>query len=260
MPADLEQLRANAEAKLEKILAKLDERHKAELRKAIAEYGWNVPDEVWQGIQSDMENEELAAAIVLLMASADEWTTDAIKDQGVLAKGYSRREFAEYHFTAQRRVQELAAQTAETLRKQITRKVRDSQLNGPGDVGKITDDGIDATIDDVLDDSRRKTIATDQTTGGFSLGQRKAAERADGAKTSGGGDGAATEAGQSVTIEMVWNTERDNLVCKWCRPLDGEPESVWGLVFPDGPGPDTHKNCRCYLTPRIVVESSTSES
>lgn len=244
---DLEQLRTNAEAKLEKLLAKLDERHKKQLRAAIKQYGWNVPGEVWQAIQQDQENEELAAAILLLFTAADDWTTDAIKQQDVVARGYSRRQFMTYAFDAQKTVQQLAAQTTDTLRKRITRKVQDAQLTGPGDVGEITDEGIDATLDDVFTPERRKGIATDQTTGAFSKGQTAAAERIN--------DGASTTAGQSVTIRMLWSTERDFLVCPRCAPLDGQPEEVWGLVFPSGPGPEAHPGCRCSLLPQIVVTS-----
>lgn len=249
---DIEQLRTNAEAKLEKLLAKLDERHKKQLRAAIKQYGWNVPDEVWQAIQQDQENEELAAAILLLFTAADDWTTDAIKQQDVVARGYSRRQFMTYAFDAQKTVQQLAAQTTDTLRKRITRKVQDAQLTGPGDVGEITDEGIDATLDDVFTPERRKGIATDQTTGAFSKGQTAAAERIS--------DGASTTAGQSVTIRMLWVSERDNLVCPRCRPLDGQPEEVWGLVFPNGPGPEAHPNCRCALIPQVVVSTTTEES
>lgn len=258
----LEQLRANAEAKLEKLLAKLDERHKKQLRDAIQQYGWNVPDSVWQSIQSDMENEEIAAAILLLMTSADEWTTDEISKQGVLAKGYSRREFMGYAFDAQRRTQELAAQTTNTLRSRIQRKVQDSQLTGPGEVGSVTEDGIDETLDDVFTDQRRQTISIDQTTSGFSRGQMNAAERADGLESQGGfgSDGAQIPAGMKTTIELIWRTELDNLVCPRCRPLEGTTEDVWGIVFPEGPGNQAHPNCRCYLEPRVVLASSTTES
>lgn len=245
----LDELRDKAEADLEAILATLDERHKARLRAAIKQYGWDMPDSVWQEIRQDQANEELAAMLLLLMTASDEWTTSQIQGQGAVVRGYSDRDFMGYAFEAQKRVETLAAQTTDTLRQRITRKVRDSQLSGPGDVGTITEEGIDQTLDVVFTPERRKGIAIDQTTGAFSRGQTAAAGRS---------DGASTQAGQRVTIDMLWKTERDNLVCVRCAPLHNQPEAVWGLVFPNGPGVEAHPNCRCALEPRVVVSEGAT--
>lgn len=236
----LDDLRTEAEAKLEKILARLDERHKAQLRAAIKEHGWNVPDSVWQEIQQDQANEELAAAILLLMTSSDEWTTDELGRQGVRSRGYSRREFIGYGFEAQRRVQDMAAGSTDAIRSRLRRRLQDEALSGRGGIGEITDGGIDDVLDAIFTDQRREARSIDQTTGGFTHGQRGAAGRA------GGGTGIGH------TIALLWRTERDNLVCPRCAPLEGQPEEVWSLVFPEGPGRDAHPNCRCWLEPKVV--------
>lgn len=238
----LDDLRTEAEAKLEKVLAKLDARHRAMLHKAIQQYGLSIPDSVWQAIQKDQESEEVAAVILLLFTTGDEWTTAEIQAQGVKARGYSRREFTSYAFDAQRRTQQLAASRTVALRNRVRTKVQDAILKG--DVGTLPDEAIDEALDEVFAEQRRKTTATDETTGGFSKGQRGAAERA--------GDGATTADGKKTTIALIWKTERDNLVCSRCSPLEGQPEEVWGLVFPQGPGPECHPNCRCSLEVRLV--------
>jgi hypothetical protein len=105
-------------------------------------------------------------------------------------------------------------------------------------------------INDVLTDERRQGIATDSTTKAFSDGQKAARDRL-------GGDEAITDAGQRVTIELYWVTEKDNRVCPTCKPYHDTPEAVWGQAFPDGPGPQVHPNCRCSLRPVVVVQAPT---
>jgi len=62
------------------------------------------------------------------------------------------------------------------------------------------------------------------------------------------GDGNQTVAPKQ-TLVAYWHKERDGNVCKICRPLHGQPESVWGARFPSGP--KAHVACRCYLDWRI---------
>lgn len=53
----------------------------------------------------------------------------------------------------------------------------------------------------------------------------------------------ATCAMANVDTEMIWQTARNEMVCKVCRPLDGQPESVWRPIAPNGP--PQHISCRC---------------
>lgn len=53
-----------------------------------------------------------------------------------------------------------------------------------------------------------------------------------------------------LELEAIWHTNRDELVCPLCGPLDGEPESRWASIIP-GTGSDNppqHVNCRCWIT------------
>lgn len=253
MPATIDDLRAAGEADLDRRLKKLDRRHKAMLRAAIDRYERveNIPESVWDEIRRDIEEEE-AAAILLLIIAADEWTTARIGEQGGSAGEVGRRQAAAYSLAAARQAIGSAASSVDTMRNRLERKVGDMQTSGPGAVGTLTKGGIDEALEDVLTQSRRATMATDATTQGFSIGQRGAAERAGEM----GGDGAQTADGQTVKVELRWKTENDNRVCSRCSPLDGTYEEVWGRVFPNGPGPDAHPNCRCFLEPVVIVSRS----
>ena len=246
----LDDLRTQGEAELEQILTKLDRRHRARVQAAIEQYGrvQDIPESFWKELQFEIENEQVAA-IMLLILAGDEWTTDSLERQGVQRVGRADQRGAA--LDAARQVQRTAAQTVDTLRGRLERKIEDAKASGPGDVGELTEEGIEEALDDVFTDERRQTIATDETTIALTKGQRAAGAR---------GDGASTEAGQQVTIELIWSTELDRIVCPRCSPLEGTNEEVWGKVFPDGPGPEAHPNCRCSLLPRIIVQSPVTES
>jgi hypothetical protein len=51
-----------------------------------------------------------------------------------------------------------------------------------------------------------------------------------------------------VKLEAIWNIDPRSNVCKICRELNGQPESVWEKRFPGGA--PAHVNCRCFLTYR----------
>lgn len=247
MPS-LDAIRLSGEAKLDKLLAKLDKRHRKEVLNEIEQVGSvrEIPDSFWERIRSEQETELVAALLVLILAG-DEWTTNELRQQGVIARGASDKTTVDYALSAAHRAQDIAATTTDTLRNRLARKIEDAALTGPGRLGEVTRAGAEQAADEVFTPERRGTIATDATTGSLSTGQRGAAERI-------GGDGASTEAGQRVTIELIWRTEKDNRVCPRCSPLDGTNEEIWGKVFPNGPGPTAHPNCRCELEPRVIVE------
>jgi len=48
---------------------------------------------------------------------------------------------------------------------------------------------------------------------------------------------------------VVWLTGRDERVCEWCAPLDGQLFPVDGLP---GGGPPLHPRCRCMVAPDIA--------
>ncbi len=250
----LDQIRTAGEAKVERILADSDAEARRILKAALKQYGrvQDIPESVWQEIRDHYaDNDRLAAAIILLYVAADDWTTQEIGKQGVGVT--SDVPMADYALRAAKQTQSLAG-TVDTLRDRLARKIEDSRLTGPGAIGDLADNGINQALDDVFKAERIETIATDQTTAAMSAGQIGARDRAAGT------DGAATNVdGQRVTIALVWSTESDYLVCPRCAPLEGQPEEIWSLVFPEGPGDDAHPNCRCSLEPQVIVASEDSE-
>lgn len=242
----LDAIRTAGEHDIEEVLRQLDDRHKAMLREAIKHYGrvQDVPEIVWKEIQFNME-EQTAAAIVMLMVAADDWATDVIRGGGVKQARLTQEHQRRYANVADLRARATAISTTRTLRGRVEQKLKTAALSPDGGIGTITDRSLGRALEDVFTQSRRDTLAIDLSTRAIADGQRGAAQRA----TDGG---ATTTAGVPATIELIWRTERDNLVCDYCSPLEGTTEDVWGRVYPDGPGPDAHPNCRCSLDPRVV--------
>jgi murein DD-endopeptidase MepM/ murein hydrolase activator NlpD len=249
----LEQIRQAGEAEFRDKLDGLERRHRATLLAALEQYGHPrlIPDGVWVEIRREQE-EELVAAYLLLMMAGDEWTAAELERQGVVAA--AARSDAAYAMQAARQAQRAAAATTDTLRDRLTRRVEDALASPTGGVGQVSTGDLRQALDDVLTPGRREGIAATETTGALTTGQRAAAERAK------GGDGATLADGQRVEIEMRWSTEQDDRVCPRCSPLEGQPEEVWALVFPDGPGEDAHTNCRCSLSVHVIVLQSVGES
>jgi len=241
----LDQIRIHGESDIQKALALLDRRQRARLLAALKEYDHprDIPQEFWDEIQREQE-EQLATAILLLLLAGDEWTTLELGQQGVRTSAANPTSYA---LQAARQAQRSAANVVDTLRARITRRIEDALASPIGGVGNLRATAARQAVDDVLTPARREAIATTETTGALTTGQRQAALRA-------AGDGAAlTVDGHNVRIEMRWRTESDNRVCPRCSPLEGQPEEVWSKVFPDGPGVEAHPNCRCWLEPVVVV-------
>ncbi len=53
-------------------------------------------------------------------------------------------------------------------------------------------------------------------------------------------------AGEGITMERMWHTDNDEIVCPICRPLNGKAESDWR-----GYEPPAHVNCRCMVGLRL---------
>lgn len=237
----LDQIRTAGEADLQALLARLDETTRAKLRAAIRRYGSvrNIPESVWGEIE-ERTTRDAIVAIYLLMLSADAWTTDELGSQGLQSKRLSRKGGAGYMATAARRAARMAQQTTRSLRDRLGRELEDRQLSTDASpVGELDLGDIDKALDEALNENRRETTATNETTGAMSAGQMGAGRRHE------------PGAGASIQIDLVWQTESDDRVCPRCSPLHGTTEDVWGKVFPDGPGEDAHPNCRCSLRPVV---------
>lgn len=55
---------------------------------------------------------------------------------------------------------------------------------------------------------------------------------------------------RGLNYERIWITERDDIACPICGPLDGKKEDEWGADVAGGP--PAHPNCRCATALRLV--------
>jgi len=51
---------------------------------------------------------------------------------------------------------------------------------------------------------------------------------------------------EGIEMRKVWQTNKDDLVCPICEPLQSKEEQDWRAVAPDGP--PAHPRCRCGLS------------
>lgn len=114
--------------------------------------------------------------------------------------------------------------TRRVLQESVARFIRTSGRT----IGDLT-----ADLEPYFGKERAHTIAVTETTRASAEGQRLAVAQ-------------AREYGFKMVA--VWHTNRDDLVCSVCEPLDGKPESEWGGVT----GPPAHDGCRCSITHRSV--------
>lgn len=94
---------------------------------------------------------------------------------------------------------------------------------------------LNAKLGEVLDAARANRIAVTETTRAFAQGQRTAYER------------------EGIT-EWIWRTNRDELVCPVCGPLNDRTVKIGQPFGRDEKGldilqPPAHINCRCWVAP-----------
>lgn len=253
----LSTIRATGESDLESLMQQFDDKHKALLRDAIKKHGINnVPQAVWNEIQTNIE-EGTVSAIILLLMMADDWTTEEIKSQGIVTRSLSGQLQDTYSRVAAAQSRTVAVDSTRELRMRLTRKLQDQALTGEGAIGDVTDSGIDEALDDVFTTGRRHGVAVNATTDAMTFGHRGAKERTI------AGDGASlTGDGTRVTVELLWINhpeESESGPCEKCAPLHMQPEKVWSRVYPAGPGSGVHKGCVCTLQIRIVPYFEDSE-
>lgn len=247
----IDDIRDEREAELLAILAQLDIEHRKSLIYAIERYGrvQNIPEVEWQQLRNHTEDRTVHALFISIVA-ADRWTTQEIRRLDISTRADGGRDRLRYAVAAASRARRMADVTVQTIRDRLSRRIETELASGPGGVGELTSEGIEAAVDEVLTDSRAEAVAVTETTGALTDGQRGAADRANEAnKPADADDGGIPGGDQAPLLGMLWQTERDNKVCSRCAPLQDQPESVWSKVFPNGPGQDAHVNCRCWLKP-----------
>jgi hypothetical protein len=146
----------------------------------------------------------------------------------------------------------------------MTSKLRDKVKSAQIDAARSLATGT-ATLDDVktefnkrirdiFNDTLPEVIAATEVTGAISNAETDVARdvnsrnpNAEPGNRTTRVDGKKYPTGRLVSF---WVTEHDGLVCKICRPLNGQRESVWVHIFQSGP--PAHPNCRCRLRWDVV--------
>ncbi len=137
------------------------------------------------------------------------------------------------------------ARIGATTQRAIRRKLQ-TFIETPGmTIGDLTGEigAIPSTIMDELTNSlkpmfskvRAEAIAVTEVTQAYAEGERLSAARS---------------REQGLEIEHIWHTNRDDLVCNLCGPLDGLPQSEWESASPGTDYPPRHVRCRCWIGSR----------
>lgn len=121
---------------------------------------------------------------------------------------------------------------ARTAAQQIVTNTRNRLNEAFGAVlsNDLTEAEFEALLDRLFGPERAENISITETTrartGGFENGRGYFAER-------------------GLPLLAVWQVTKDERLCKICRPLHGQSESVWKQQF--FTGPPAHPRCRCTL-------------
>lgn len=220
--------RADYEREIALKLSSLNERHRLELRALLGTPPdiRNVPDEFWAQVRQDVAAE---LSLLLLLVYADSAEFHGLGSERAAQLGVA---------WADERATWVADRYVETSRDMLRRDserwaetARENQP-APGEPSGpvVPEEEIDHDLGTIFGDERAERIGVSETTQ---------------AQSSGG------EAGVKETVGLsendIWYTEGDRRVCPVCMPFHKTPRSVWSATFPNGPGPEVHPGCRCWI-------------
>lgn len=231
--------RSELEADAVKRLGWLSEQHRKELREQLGTPpdAANVPESFWEKIRQEHEAELLAILALIMAASAVQHGLTA--DQAATVGQQ----------WAVGRAAVVAQDFVRTTREKITRDSQrwrdmaarqDARSGGEAGASADIEADVEQSLESSLGKKRAERIAVTETT----MAQHAGGEQATGVL--------GTQSDQDR-----WITERDDLVCPICGPLDGTPRRVWGQRYPAGP-PSPHPNCRCYIQYVAPVPAAVS--
>lgn len=230
--------RASAEARVEREMGRLSERHRKELVRLLGNPPdpANVPAEFWERVERERRDELLLLLLLLFLLSArqhgatDKQAASAAAEQFARARaGKLSRDFVSItreKLDARRLAWEDARRKA-------------AEAGEPDPIG--VEDAREAGRD-IFAPSRDEAVAITEVT----------------SATSAGGEWAVKQAGEASDDDL-WITEADGKVCEICSPLHRTKRGRWSGKFPEGP--PAHPRCRCYLeyaaTPAAVSAGAT---
>jgi hypothetical protein len=206
----------------------------------------------WVKLEQEAEKKlyaELLLVYLLAVGGMSQYTGDLQPSEEVSKK------MADSY--ASKRSRDVAAGMASKLRD----KVKAAQIDAARSLstGTATLDDVKTEfnnrIRDIFNDTLPEVIAATEVTGAISNAETDVARDVNERNPNAGnranppnvGTGGNYPKGRLVSF---WVTEHDGLVCKICRPLNGQRESVWVHIFQSGP--PAHPNCRCRLRWDVV--------
>lgn len=280
----IEGFRERCERALGRLLRESSRKYRAKIREALAYYGSveDVPEYFWRRM-ADSVNTQAAAAFQRFLRATYDASIDDLQEQeehgsgwlwGILAATAlaaalilprrrtlpraepsdadpSRRPAPEidedFEDILDEKIGERAADYGQRVgddyangaKKRLSERIDERRLILRDLDPDLAAEQIEIAIDESMDSSILDMIVITRTTEAASQTRRDAA--ADASNATG------------VPVAEYWLTEHDEFgrpddrVCPICRPLDGEPASVWEGDFPLGP--PGHVNCRCDLRP-----------
>jgi hypothetical protein len=225
--------RSELETAFAKRVARLNQRHKAELRRLL---GYppdpsRVPESFWREVEREQQEELVAMLYLIFLASSLYHGFGSLSPSAVPRERAAHLESASRSYGADRSAT-VAASYAQTSRNRfdtLGRKIEQAQERGE----PLSRADLETSLESIFGAERAEGLAVSETTGAQSMG---------------GESGIAATFGLSPADIWVTHPELTKTgPCRICKPLHGLPRSVWGITFPDGPGPSVHPGCACTI-------------
>jgi len=186
-----------------------------------------VPDEFWQRVQQQAED-ELSAILIVIMMQQARITLGMIPDKPTLDRDVAiRRIDTTARVIADHRSSQMAESYVETSRQQLEQAQQ--RWDAAIDAGEeISDADIHDTATNIFGPTRSENIAITETTNAASQGGE-----------------ITVRATVGESDNDTWFTEADGRVCPFCAPLHQASRTRWERFYPDGP--PAHPRCRCWI-------------
>jgi hypothetical protein len=216
--------RANAEAALATIIAKLTAAKRREIMRALGDPPNinNLPFELWQEFEAELRRKMAAELLFVYLLYLNQ-----LDKAGIMPIDVERLPLQDIANASARRY---SLQTVASKRSQLADVVNRRFL------GEVTKREMQREITSIFGPDRAAADAVTEITRAVSMSGEA-------------GRAAAMLDGRILTA--IWNVETDGFVpkanvCPICRPFHLQPPEVWSIKFPLGP--PVHPSCQCFLT------------
>lgn len=233
--------RQEIESAFARKMSRLNSRHRRELEAYLGHPPRlsNVPNEFWEKVRRENE-EELEAAYLLLFHTSADWHFQLAEGESLTRRAATGGIGGGADLESiMQSASDYARQQAELTSRRIVDTTRDRLTKASIDWTRLE---LDA--DEVL---RRTKVASDTIKAmGPEGAARVATTETTAAQTAGGEAAIMRTAG--LSDDDIWRIHpelSDTGTCPTCRPYDGRPRRIWSIEFPKGP--PIHANCNCEI-------------